>query len=400
MKTCAYQILGIPKNATDTEIKKAYRTQAVKCHPDKNPDNKQAEEEFKKLSEAYSILSDPQKKLAYDQFGWQAVSNEAQSSSANSPFGFPPDPSFFNMFFQGQNVRKRVQKPSPINESVSITFEELYCGFNKNIAITKKVVCMSCCGTGSQSKKSSICSGCNGQGVKVEIRQMGPIIQQLQSQCNICGGTGEVVDINDACQECSGSKVVLKTVNENISTKGSYPTGYKYARLNKGHELPTGISGDLFIEIKVSPNKNWKRENSTSLNIVHRLRTTLKNHYTDKYMYINHLDGSVLRLSKKNIHPKITTFVIPKMGLKDSNNLHIVGNLIVLIDIVFPEKLDDINNSVLSSSSPIKEENIVDIDTIIDANNICNQYFKLYDTEKIEYNNNTTNEERAECVQQ
>jgi DnaJ-class molecular chaperone len=377
MKTCAYEILGIPKSACDTEIKKAYRTLAVKCHPDKNPDNKQAEEEFKKISEAYSVLTDPEKKLAYDKFGWETVSSDAQTSP-NVQFGFPGNP-IFNMFFNNhnQNQNKREQKPIPINESINISFEELYCGFNRDVNVNKRLVCKNCYGTGSESKKNRICAGCNGLGTKIEIRQMGLFIHHLQTQCNMCGGTGEVVDIDDVCKECNGNKVVMKSVVENLNIKGSFPTGYKHILNSKGDELPTGIVGDLFIEINVCPKKNWKRESSNSLNIIHRIETSLKEHYFNEYIYINHLDGSVLRLIKKNIDPNITTFIIPKMGLKDSNNLNIVGNLIILIDIIFPKKIEDVNNDL--SSSSIKENiNFIDIDIIIEVNSICNKYLQLY----------------------
>jgi DnaJ-class molecular chaperone len=397
MKTCAYEILGIPKNACDSDIKKAYRTLAVKCHPDKNPDNKQAEEEFKKISEAYSVLTDPEKKVAYDNHGWEAFSNNAQRSP-NTPFGFPGNP-IFNMFFNNHNQNKKVQKPMPISESITISFEELYCGFNRDVIVNKKVVCKNCYGTGCQSKKSSVCPGCNGVGMKIEIRQMGLFTQHLQIQCNMCNGTGEVIDINDVCKECNGNKLVMKNVVENINTNGSFPTGYKNLLNNKGNELPTGITGDLFIEINVAPKKNWKRESSTSLNIIHRLETTLKDHYFDDYIYINNLDGSVLRLSKKNIDPNVNIFIIPKMGLKDFNNLNIVGNLIILIDIILPKKIEDVNND--NSSIPNKENNnYIDIEIITEVNTICNKYFQLYDIEKIVHNNTQNNEEKTECVQQ
>jgi DnaJ family protein A protein 2 len=401
MKTCAYEILGVPKTASDTDIKKAYRIQAIKCHPDKNPENKQAEEDFKKLSEAYSVLSSPDKKAAYDNFGWGAVSGDGQSATA-SPFnfGFGGDP-FFNMFFnQQQGINRTVRKPEPILEKVVITFEELYCGFNRTVKFNKNAVCTNCYGTGSQSKKNHKCTTCNGSGMKIEIRKMGPMIQQIQGICNTCSGTGEMVDKNDLCVTCNGKKIISKVASENINTQGSYPTGHKITFKHKGHELPTGVCGDLIVEIQVSALKHWKRESSESLNIVHRCKTSLQEHYYSTHMFITHLDGSVLRLPKKNINKKINMFKIPNMGLKDANNYSNVGNLIILLDIVLPETLENIN----STSSPSKEhlEKCIDIETIIEANTICNQYFKTYDEEKNNKftSNNDFEEEKPECVQQ
>ena len=230
MKKCPYETLTIPKNSSENDIKKAYRTLAVKYHPDKNPDT-HAEEEFKKISEAYSILSDPEKKKVYDQYGWEGLSGGTPNVNVNSNFN--PNPninfnfngnSFFNMFFCQR--QKHIQKPQPINEKISITYQELYCGINKNIIVNKNVVCRNCYGSGSKDKKKFICNGCGGSGVKIETRQFGHMIQQFQSICNKCNGSGESIDIEnikDLCDICNGQKITLKSVLENITIKGTYP---------------------------------------------------------------------------------------------------------------------------------------------------------------------------------
>lgn len=393
MKKCPYEILGISRNASEQDIKKAYRIQAIRYHPDKNPDNKDAEEQIKKINEAYGILSDPEKKSLYDKFGWNAIS---ENNNSNNTGGMDP---FFNMFFNmNNNNPNKEQKPEVIFEKISITFEELYCGFTKTISFNKNVICNRCEGTGSKSKKNITCSGCNGSGIKVEIRQFGPMIQQFQSTCNICNGSGESCDISDKCLECNGQRTTLKLISETLIVSGSLPSDFKLSLPNRGHENPKGVNGDLVIDIEVIENNNWKRESNESLNIIHKIKVSLQEHYYSNYLYINNLDGRVLRLSKKNIHPKITTFVIPSYGLHNTNNLNEVGNLIVLIDIIMPEILNNINDVKIG----MYDKNVIttDIDTIIDASTVCNKYFKMLNSKVKQNENRNKHNDKPECVQQ
>lgn len=196
-----YSILGVEKEADESTIKKAYYKLAQKHHPDKNPDNRnESESKFKEISEAYGILSDPDKRQKYDQFG--LCDGEAPDFAQGFPDlseifgnmgGFPFGGMGMNM---GGGMGGRVQKPKPVQEiRVKLKTQDIYNGLSKNIDIPVYDKCCNCDGTGSKNKSKSTCSGCKGSGVKVFIRQVGPgMISQQQSVCDNCGGRGKYVD--------------------------------------------------------------------------------------------------------------------------------------------------------------------------------------------------------------
>ena len=210
-----YEVLGVAKNANADEIKKAYRKAAIQYHPDKNPGDKQAEEKFKEAAEAYDVLSNPDKRARYDQFGHAGMSGAAGGAGGfGGGFGGFSMEDIFSQFgdifgghfgggFGSSGGGRRVNRGSDIRVKVKLTLAEIATGVTKKLKINKTVACGKCGGSGAKDANSyATCSTCNGSGyvVRVENSFFGRV--QTQGVCPTCGGTGKV--ITSPCDECKG----------------------------------------------------------------------------------------------------------------------------------------------------------------------------------------------------
>jgi molecular chaperone DnaJ len=246
-----YRILGVGKDASKEEIKKAYRKLALKYHPDKNPNNPKAEEMFKDASEAYSTLGDDDKRREYDMYG----SKRATSGFRSGGFG-----DIFNDFFGGgfnpfDRGRPRPQDPprgEDIRVEFSVQFLDAVQGAEKSVSIKKKYLCNSCNGTGTDTTGfQSNCSACYGNG-KVQVRQGGVTFTSI---CGNCNGAGT---LNKKCIECSGKRRIGKEHQIAVKIPAGINTGQTLRLSNQGHEDVGGI-GDLYLNIRVAPSKKFKR---------------------------------------------------------------------------------------------------------------------------------------------
>ena len=196
-----YKLLGVERTATETELKKAFRKASMKHHPDKGGDA----EKFKEINEAYDALKDPEKRRIYDQYGEEALKEGGGGSSGASSMA-----DIFDMMSGGMGGggRRREQKGEPIVHKLRTGLDEMYKGSTRRLALTRKVKCPACKGVGTKSGRSYVCTTCNGSGVQIHIRQIGPgMIQQVQAKCSACNGVGEMVPPDDKCPECNGAKV-------------------------------------------------------------------------------------------------------------------------------------------------------------------------------------------------
>ena len=227
-----YSILGISKEASSVDIKKAYKKAALKHHPDRNPDNKEAAEaKFKEISKAYQVLKEETKKKQYDMFGEEGLEG-AGGMGGFSPFDLFNNMGGFgggggggggglgNLFSQmGQQQRQqpRNQKAPPKQKILNLELKELYTGKNTSFILQKQVKCHDCIGEGTTNKDAIImCSICSGTGKINELRRMGPMIQQIVKECYKCNGKGKIIPDSAKCKTCNYKKYVIKPKSINI----------------------------------------------------------------------------------------------------------------------------------------------------------------------------------------
>jgi molecular chaperone DnaJ len=252
-----YEVLGVSKNATEVELKKAYRQMAIKFHPDKNPGNKEAEEKFKEAAEAYEVLSNPEKRQKYDQFGHAGLGNSAGFSGAGmnmddifSHFG----DIFGDMFGGGFNSRgqrsRRVNKGSNLRVKVKLSLEEIANGVEKKIKVNKYVSCSTCSGTGAKGGSSyTKCSTCHGSGHVTRVTSTFLGQMQTSSTCPQCGGEGQT--ITDKCNTCFGNGIVKGEEVIPLNIPAGVAEGMQLSVSGKGNAAARGgINGDLIIVIE------------------------------------------------------------------------------------------------------------------------------------------------------
>ncbi|MBE6045401.1 MAG: molecular chaperone DnaJ [Clostridiales bacterium] len=267
-----YEVLGLQKGASDDEIKKAFRKLAMKYHPDKNPGDKEAEEKFKEINEAYAVLSDPEQKSKYDRYGHAGVD---PNSFAGGFEGFGGFEDIFNMFggafggggfggfggFGGQQrSRSAARKGSDIQKSMTITFEEAAFGANKKIRLTKMVKCKTCGGTGASpgtSKKT--CPRCGGTG-EIRTQQQTPLGSFMSvSPCPDCGGSGQINE--SPCADCGGTGRVRDTVTITVNIPAGVDNDSVIPIRGQGEPgINGGPDGDLYIVLRVKPHKLFERK--------------------------------------------------------------------------------------------------------------------------------------------
>ncbi|KAK8655231.1 hypothetical protein V6N13_107819 [Hibiscus sabdariffa] len=284
-----YEILGVSKNSSQDDLKKAYKKAAIKNHPDKGGDP----EKFKELAQAYEVLSDPEKREIYDQFGEDAL-KEGMGGGAAAHDPFDIFSSFFGSSpFGGGSSRGRRQRRGEDEPSL----EDLYLGTSKKLSLSRNVICSKCNGKGSKSGASMQCPGCQGSGMKVSIRHLGPsMIQQMQHPCNECKGTGETINDKDRCPQCKGEKVVQeKKVLEVIVEKGMQ-NGQKITFPGEADEAPDTITGDIVFVLQQKDHPKFKRKGE-DLFVEHTL--SLTEALCGFHFVVTHLDGRQL-LIKSN----------------------------------------------------------------------------------------------------
>jgi molecular chaperone DnaJ len=270
-----YEILGVSKNATDEELKKAYRQMAMKYHPDRNPGDKEAEEKFKEAAEAYEVLSNKDKRSRYDQFGHAGLGGSGGYSGGGmsmddifsnfgdifSNFGFGG----FGNFGGGQRGGKRVQKGTNLRVKVKLTLSEISTGVEKKIKVKKLVECGTCNGSGAQGGSAySTCTTCNGQGVVTRLSNTFLGQMQTSSTCPTCGGEGKI--IKNRCPKCVGEGVVSEEEVINIKIPAGVSDGMQLVVSGRGNAARRGgMNGDLLVVIEEEQHPDLVRDENDLL---------------------------------------------------------------------------------------------------------------------------------------
>ena len=275
-----YEVLGVGKNATDEELKKAFRKLAKQYHPDANPDNKdEAEKKFKEVNEAYEVLSDKQKRQMYDQFGFNGPQGFGGGQGGYYSYGsgfdgfggftdfgdFGDLGDIFSSFFGGGSTRGRsnstyARKGADLKVNLDITFEEAYSGVEKEISINRNEKCSHCNGTGAKKGTSpEKCSVCNGTG-KIKQVVTTPFGQMAtQKICNHCGGDGTI--IKEPCTECKGKGIIKKSIKLKVKIPEGIDEGQTIVLKGEGEVGANGgAKGDLYIVVHIKRHSIYTRK--------------------------------------------------------------------------------------------------------------------------------------------
>ncbi|HAQ65806.1 MAG TPA: molecular chaperone DnaJ [Bacteroidales bacterium] len=271
-----YEILEVQRNATEAEIKKAYRQMAIKFHPDKNPNNKEAEDKFKEAAEAYEVLSNPEKRSRYDQFGHSGLGNQGGFNGAGmsmddifSNFGDIFGSAFGGAFggFGGSGrgeQRRRVNRGTNLRVKVSLTLEDIAKGVHKKLKISKYVSCQTCSGTGARDGSYTTCGTCRGTGQVTRVTNTFLGQMQTSSTCPHCGGEGRT--INDKCTTCHGDGIVKGEEVVEVDIPAGVTEGMSLNMSGKGNAAARGgIPGDLHILIEEQTHPQLQRDGTNLL---------------------------------------------------------------------------------------------------------------------------------------
>ena len=335
-----YEVLGVQKNANADEIKKAYRKAAIKYHPDKNPGDKEAEEKFKEAAEAYDVLSNPDKRARYDQFG-HAGMNGAAGGGAGGFGGFGGGFSMEDIFSQfgdifgghfGGGFRsssagsgRRVNRGSDIRIKVKLTLQEIASGVTKKLKITKTVACDKCGGTGARDASSyGTCATCNGAGYVTRVENTFFGRMQTQGVCPTCGGTGKV--ITAPCDKC---KVV------EIQIPAGVGEGMVLTVSGKGNAARHGgVNGDLQVLIEEEPDAELVRDGN---DLIHNLNITVVTALLGGTVEVPTVDGRAKIKIAPGTHAGKVLRLAGK-GLPEVNGYG-RGDELIVVDITVPAKL-------------------------------------------------------------
>lgn len=357
-----YEVLGVDKNASADDIKRAYRKLAVKYHPDKNPDNKEAEEKFKEAAEAYSVLSDADKKARYDQFGHAGVEGAGPDFSGgfgnlndilNDLFGGAFGGGFggFGGFgggfggARGGQRQQRVYRGRDIRVRVKLTLEEIAKGVEKEISIEKSVPCTECGGKGAKNSSDiKTCSACNGTGQVQRVTNS--IFGQTvtYSTCQQCGGEGKVV--TNPCRSCGGTGLVRKRETIKVKIPAGVEAGMQLTIQGEGHAAKNnGINGDLLVVIEEQEHQDLKREGN---NLYYTKVISLPDAILGAEVEVPCLDGPY-KIKVDAGTQSGTVVRLRNKGLPTVNGYGGTGDMYVKFAVWIPKKLDREDKAVIES---------------------------------------------------
>jgi molecular chaperone DnaJ len=333
-----YELLGVSEDASQDEIKKAYRKKAKKYHPDSNSDTAD-EEKFKKINKAYDVLSDEEKRKKYDQFGKQGVEGHAGRGQRQAASNFQD---LFEEIFGGGGRggrRKRTSSGQDMKMSTTVILEDAYNGVEKTFEVERKQQCPECGGNGSETGETSTCAECNGQGRVQKVEQSIFGRTQTVQECPECHGTGDIPE--EKCSECNGEGLTEQKETITVDIPGGVRDGQRLKLNGKGHESRKGRNGDLYLVVHVEEDEKIERRDQ---DLFTTLKVGVADAATGREAKIEHPEGKLKVEIPKGTQPGQVLRVKGK-GMPSRRGS---GDLYIKIDVEIPvnaesdEKLEEL----------------------------------------------------------
>lgn len=334
-----YRILGVPRNATQEEIKVAFRKLALKYHPDRNPGNPEAEAKFKEINEAYDVLSNEEKRRIYDSYGEEGLKGSFGGSGFGGFETFRDFDDIFGDVFESffgdigsRTYRRRRRRGEDLKYDIEITLEEAFSGAKKNFTYERLEVCDKCNGTGAEDKDSvKTCPTCGGRG-RVQYSQGFFAFTQT---CPRCKGEGKI--ITKPCKKCGGEGVINKQSTINVKIPSGVDNSTLLRISGGGDENKYGEAGDLYLEVKIKPHRFFEREKS---DLIYNAFITVDIAALGGEIEVPLIEGgkTTVKIPPGTQHGKI--FRIASKGMPYTNSKK-RGDLLVKINIEIPKELTD-----------------------------------------------------------
>lgn len=334
VETGLYDVLGVAPNASQSEIKKAYKKMAIKRHPDKNPNDPEAAQKFQEISAAYEILSNEDERAAYDSFGLEGMAQKGGMGTDPEAFAH-----FFNNFgfsfdFGGQASR------SQTNDSLiplDVTLEDVYNGKTIKLSLEREVLCSGCKGSGAKgSHKPHKCGNCDGRGwvfntTQVDRNRYGT----HRIVCSDCEGEGKLLREKDRCKKCKGRRTVKEKKRQEVIILPGMAEGQKIVLKGEGDQRPNNPPGDVIFQLKVQPHQSFERAGNNLMTTVHLTLSEALLGFSR--VVVSHLDGRGIKVSspKGKIVKPSDSIVLRGEGMPIHNS-HGKGDLYVLFEIEMP----------------------------------------------------------------
>eukprot|EP00033_Pygsuia_biforma_P001968 GCRY01002191.1.p1 GENE.GCRY01002191.1~~GCRY01002191.1.p1 ORF type:complete len:414 (+),score=80.90 GCRY01002191.1:86-1327(+) len=327
-----YKALGVKKNASIKDIKKAYKTLSRKYHPDKNPGDKEAEKKFVEVATAYEVLSDEEKRRVYDQYGEEGLKQ-------NNGGGGRRSGGIFDMFshfgFGSGSHRQDAEKKGPsVTIPLDVSLKDLYLGKELNVALKKNVICPHCRGSGAENEDDVVtCPVCHGQGVKIVKQQLAPgFIQQMQTTCDHCGGKGKIV--KSTCSVCHGHKTVVDEEEIVVFIEKGMKDGETLVYENEADQGPDMTPGDVIFQLQTAPHPVFSRSgDDLHMNVKISLLQALVGFETQFY----HLDNHPIPVKKQSVTKPGDVVTIRGEGMPRHDYSSETGDLHLHFTVVFPD---------------------------------------------------------------
>ena len=382
-----YEVLGVERNASAEEIKKAYRKKAIQYHPDRNPGDKAAEEKFKEAAEAYEVLSNPEKRARYDQFGHAGVSGAAGNGGPFGGFsgGMSMDDIFsmfgdifgghggfggFSGFGGGGTSQQRRYRGSDLRVKVKLTLKEISTGVEKKFKLKKYVACPHCHGSGAEGAGGvETCPTCKGSGTVIRNQQTILGTMQTRTTCPTCGGEGHI--IKNKCKECGGEGIVYGEEVVTVKIPKGVADGMQLSMSGKGNAgKHNGVPGDLLILVEEEPDKELIRDGN---DVLYNLLLNFPTAALGGTVEIPTIDGRV----KVKIEPGTQPGKVLRLRNKGlpSINGYGTGDLLVNVSVYVPETLTKDEKKMMEELD--KSENFQPTTSIREK--IFKKFKKLFD---------------------